>query len=240
MRIVIIYVSGVFIMSNVVNFLFDGGPVIWSLAICSIIAVTVLIYKVWQFWIKLSLSNNSADIARQLVEQNQRAEAIVLVNGRNNPRAKLIAQVLPLLEQFSTDLNIAKSESIRIARALIAQLNTHLRVLEVIAMIAPLLGLLGTVLGMIEAFKAMEAAGSQVNPAILSGGIWQALLTTAVGMAVAIPVSVAHSYLERRAEVEAEKMQDDLEWIFTLQATATLQATTHAEQNIVNKVQNVS
>jgi biopolymer transport protein ExbB len=79
-----------------------------------------------------------------------------------------------------------------------------------------LLGLFGTVLGMIEAFRAMEAAGARVDPSILSGGIWQALLTTAVGLGVAIPVSIAHSWLERRVEVEASSMQDKLDRLMTL------------------------
>ncbi len=63
-----------------------------------------------------------------------------------------------------------------------------------IATIAPLLGLLGTVFGMIEAFQQMESAGKNVDPSILSGGIWEALLTTAAGLSVAIPVVVFENY----------------------------------------------
>ena len=106
---------------------------------------------------------------------------------------------------------------VRKARLAIEGLGHYLRILEVIASLAPLLGLLGTVLGMIEAFKAMEAAGSQVNPAVLSGGIWQALLTTAIGVAVAIPVSMIHSWFERKIELEASAIQDDIERVFCLE-----------------------
>ena len=105
----------------------------------------------------------------------------------------------------------------RRARLAIARLGYYLRALEVIASLAPLLGLLGTVMGMIEAFQAMEAAGSQVNPSVLSGGIWKALLTTAIGVAVAIPVSIIHSWFERKIEVQATLVQDDLEKLFTLE-----------------------
>ena len=66
-----------------------------------------------------------------------------------------------------------------------------------------------------DAFQALEAAGRQVNPALLSGGIWKALLTTAAGLAVAIPVSMANSWFERRVEVEYAAMLDVLERIFT-------------------------
>src|SRR3546814_3183218 len=72
-------------------------------------------------------------------------------------------------------------------------LRGQLGALEVIGSVSPLLGLFGTVLGMIEAFRQLAEAGSQVSPAILSAGIWEALLTTAVGLAVAIPVVVLRS-----------------------------------------------
>lgn len=213
----------------------NGGAIIWSLALCSIIAVTIFFYKTWQFWGQFKLASTQTDTAKNLLEMQQRKEAMVLINGQKNPRAKVLSSTLQL---FSTGLltsHDVKAESIRIAQGLVGQLHSFLRVLEVIAMIAPLLGLLGTVLGMIEAFKAMEAAGSQVNPAILSGGIWQALLTTAAGMAVAIPVSIAHSFLERRAEVETNRIQDDISWLFTLQAS-----TVPSSNNETNTLQSVS
>lgn len=70
------------------------------------------------------------------------------------------------------------------------------------AQLAPLLGLFGTVLGMISAFQALQQAGAQVDPSILAGGIWVALLTTAVGLAVAMPTSVALSWFEVRMEAD--------------------------------------
>jgi len=226
------------VMLTFLNFLLNGGAVIWALALCSIIAVTIFFYKVWQFWGQLKLSNNTSDSARKLLDINQRSEALLHVNGQQNPRSTIIASTLQLFDNSTLSLPQAKAEIVRIAQLLIGQLHSYLRVLEVIAMIAPLLGLLGTVLGMIEAFKAMEAAGSQVNPAILSGGIWQALLTTAVGMAVAIPVSIAHSWLERRVEVETDKIQDDINWLFTFQAEFTNQHN-NSGQSVTN-LQNVS
>lgn len=72
-----------------------------------------------------------------------------------------------------------------------ARLERGLRYLDNVAQLAPLLGLFGTVLGMIEAFQALQDAGSQVDPSVLAGGIWVALLTTAVGLVVAMPTSVA-------------------------------------------------
>jgi len=227
-------------MIDFFEFLINGGPVIWALALCSVVAVTVFFYKIWQLWGHLLLSNNSANTARTLLENNQGREALVLVNGQRNPRAKIIATTLQLFEHSGMALADIRAESIRVAQLQLAQLNSFLRILEVIAMIAPLLGLLGTVLGMIEAFKAMEAAGSQVNPAILSGGIWQALLTTAVGMAVAIPVSIAHSWLERRIEVETNAMQDDIAWLFTLQVSKNKPVDLATSDNQTSNLQSAS
>ena len=95
-------------------------------------------------------------------------------------------------------------------------LRAGFRALEVIASLAPLLGLFGTVLGMIEAFRGMEQAGNQVNPAVLSGGIWEALLTTALGLGVAMPVVVALSWLERRVDRLAHAMGHVVSGVFTV------------------------
>ena len=79
--------------------------------------------------------------------------------------------------------------------------------MEVISNIAPLLGLLGTVIGMINAFSKLEEAGSRVDPAILAGGIWEALLTTAFGLIVAIPALAAFYWLDGRVDKAREDMR---------------------------------
>ena len=83
-----------------------------------------------------------------------------------------------------------------------AKLERGFRLLDSVAQLAPLLGLFGTVLGMIEAFQSLQAAGAQVDPSILAGGIWVALLTTAVGLVVAMPTALILSWFEQRMEAE--------------------------------------
>lgn len=194
-----------------------GGPIVWLLFVFSVIALTITLLKSWQFW--QLRQNPKATVAQTLsrLEEGKRSQAIMLVNGQTNIRASLLAQALHLFDSRSLSFTETKDEVMRRARLAIARLGYYLRTLEVIASLAPLLGLLGTVMGMIEAFQAMEAAGSQVNPSILSGGIWKALLTTAIGVAVAIPVSIIHSWFERKVEVQATLVQDDLEKLFTLE-----------------------
>ncbi len=83
-----------------------------------------------------------------------------------------------------------------------ARLERGFRFLDTVAQLAPLLGLFGTVLGMITAFQALQDAGTQVDPAVLAGGIWVALLTTAAGLAVAMPTSAVLSWFEARMDAE--------------------------------------
>jgi len=86
-------------------------------------------------------------------------------------------------------------------------MSRHIRLLELIAMISPLLGLLGTVLGMIQSFQELELAEGAANASLLAGGIWQALLTTAAGLLVAIPAAVGATLLSARAERGAQVIE---------------------------------
>jgi biopolymer transport protein ExbB len=90
------------------------------------------------------------------------------------------------------------------AEGALARLEGGFRLLDAISQTAPLLGLFGTVLGMIEAFQAMQGAGTAVDPSVLAGGIWVALLTTAVGLAVAIPTGLMLTWFEARVAAERQ------------------------------------
>ena len=113
------------------------------------------------------------------------------------------------------DVATLREELERIALDMLDTLRSHLRSLEVIATLSPLLGLFGTVLGMINAFQELEGAGNQVDPGILSGGIWLALMTTAIGLAVAIPSVLAHNWLDRRVERQERFIESSVTQVFT-------------------------
>ena len=106
------------------------------------------------------------------------------------------------------DPEAAREECARVARACLRDAREGLRALDLIVTIAPLIGLLGTVLGMIDAFQALQDTGARADPAALAGGIWEALLTTAAGMAVAIPASMALSWLDSVADGLAHDFED--------------------------------
>jgi len=200
---------------DAIELLVIGGPVVFILGLFSVVALTVIVAKAWQWWHLRPVRAGTVAAALDHLERGERPRALLLVNGQTNPRARLLARTLRLLDENELDTEALRDESLRGARIAVADLASHLRILEVIASLAPLLGLFGTVLGMIEAFQAMESAGSAVNPAVLSGGIWKALLTTAAGLAVAIPVALAHGWFERRVEVVAAHLRDDLDRVFT-------------------------
>ena len=201
-------------MSDFAVLLSQGGTVVSILVGLSVIALTVILAKGWEFLRIRPMPESALDQAVDACAKRQSADR---VRASSDPVARLLHHMATL--PASIPASQLRAETLRSAQQLLGQLTGHLRILEVIANVAPLLGLFGTVLGMIEAFQSMEAAGSQVDPAVLSGGIWQALLTTAVGLAVAIPVSMTHSWFERRAEVHAHRLQDAMERVFTLQAS---------------------
>lgn len=191
-----------------------GGPVVWVLLGFSIIAVSIVLIKIWQMMLIAPESTATANKAIALWKQNEPEQAIRVLKIAK-PLDELLALTMEGLRQTEISKELLKEELQRVANLRINQLRSYLRPLEVIASLSPLLGLFGTVLGMILAFQQMELAGSQVDPAVLSGGIWQALLTTAVGLAVAIPAVLAHNWLERKIERVAALINDGVTQVFT-------------------------
>lgn len=191
-----------------------GGPVVWILLGFSVIAVSIVLIKIWQIMLLSPESTTTAKKAILLWKQNEPEQALSLLKI-SKPLDELLALSMEGLRQAEIPKELLKEELQRVASLRINQLRSYLRPLEVIASLSPLLGLFGTVLGMILAFQQMELAGSQVDPSVLSGGIWQALLTTALGLGVAIPAVVAHNWLERKTERVAVLINDGVTQVFT-------------------------
>ena len=205
-------------MTSIQSLITTGGPVVAILLGFSVVALTVITLKLWQFWTLRDGGGNHIEDALRHLEQGRRAQALLLAGDHRNPRTDVVDGGLRLLDNTWLTADNIRDEITRIARRHINSLGSLLRILEVIAVVAPLLGLFGTVLGMIDAFRAMAAAGNQVNPATLSEGIWVALLTTAVGLAVAMPTSLFNSAFERHVENIAARMMDDIGRLLTAEA----------------------
>jgi biopolymer transport protein ExbB len=209
------------------NLLEIGGPIVWILCLFSMLALSIILIKLWQFFPLQAENTQDVEQAINYWKQGQFSKAQDSLKA-NRPVSQLVNNAMAgILEQQS--LTLLKQELSCQATDKINQFRMLLRPLEVIANLSPLLGLMGTVLGMISAFQKMEAAGNQVDPSILSGGIWQALLTTAVGLAVAIPVVAAYNWLDRKVERISSSMNSHVTRVFTQQPADMLSVKQHEE-----------
>ncbi|MBG6205435.1 biopolymer transport protein ExbB [Labrenzia sp. EL_126] len=207
-----------------------GGPVVLVLLGISVLALAVILAKAFQ------LSNARVgrhSLVRQAVtmwrtgERSKATQALLkdrslsaaLVRSAMEAIRKLDGQPLSSQERDIREERLREEISARAADRLFG-LASWLKALDLVTQIAPLLGLLGTVLGMIETFQTLQESGSSANPGTLAGGIWVALLTTACGLAVAIPVSVAVTWFETRLEKERAALEVLLTGVFTAGATS--------------------
>lgn len=191
-----------------------GGPVVVILLAMSLVAFAIVFVKILQFRSARLADRRDTQQALELWRAGRPDRAVMLADQSRNPVAQALARALRGQRRGLPEAKV-REEVLRYGGDVLEDLRAWFRPLEVIASLAPLLGLFGTVLGMIKAFQQMEQAGSQVNPAILSGGIWEALLTTAVGLAVAIPVVAVLNWLERRVDRLAHQMDSVVTRLFT-------------------------
>ncbi|WP_083225483.1 MotA/TolQ/ExbB proton channel family protein [Neptunicoccus sediminis] len=201
--------------STAAQFLLDGGPSIWAIFALSVLGLTLTLWKTWR--LALSGAWNRRGITDALGElRNGNIKAALSLTGRlRGVRGRFLTDVINTRQALPE--GDAKDETARIAKRQLARAASGLRLLELVSTIAPLLGLLGTVLGMIAAFQALQESGSRADPAILAGGIWEALLTTAAGMAVAIPASFALTWFESVVDCLRRDLEDIATQVFVIQ-----------------------
>ena len=194
-----------------------GGPIVLILIILSVIAFTIVIAKLLQFSQARIFSTRSASIiadALKEIRQDNIDYARQKLKSSRSPMSVILQTILRLKQQ-DVEEELLREEAERIANFQLVRLRRHLRTLEVIATISPLLGLLGTVIGMIAAFQQLQQGSGAVDPKVLSGGIWEALLTTAAGLVVAIPATVMFNILLGFTDRFQQLTEDFLTQIFT-------------------------
>lgn len=195
------------LVSQIGAFLDLGGPVVSILLAVSILSLAVILLKIYQFSLAGVGSRRRSEQAVSLFASGRCREACDLAAQGRNPTAEMVAEAISLMMADRLDKPAIEERLARLATARLHELQSGFRFLDAVAQLAPLMGLFGTVLGMIEAFKKLQSAGNAVDPSILAGGIWVALLTTAVGLAVAMPVSVILTWFETRVENERVAIQ---------------------------------
>lgn len=174
-----------------------GGPILVLLLLVSIFTTALALYKFGQFLTARVGRHKALSEAVKAIDAGRDAEARISLLAEKHWLAAILLRGMDLRQRDGV-VDRLESE----AEMALQPLEGGFRTLDTVAQLAPLLGLLGTVIGMIEAFQALQSAGSQVDPSTLAGGIWVALLTTAAGLAVAMPTSIALSWFEARADRE--------------------------------------
>jgi len=181
-----------------------GGPLMWPIILCSIVAAAIILERLWTLQDRRVLPVDLTQKVWKLVENDQVNDKVITALEQNSPLGRLLAAGLANRHR-SRELIMERLEDT--GRHVAHELERFLNTLGTIAGVSPLLGLLGTVTGIIKAFNAINA-GSGGDPRMMSGGIAEALVATAAGLCVAIPSLIAYRYLRGRVDriiVEMEK-----------------------------------
>ncbi len=187
------------------SLLLHGGPVLIILAILSVISIAVLIFKVIELASVLGGQNNRR-AALALWTSGDRSGAEAMVRQGRAPADRVVTRAMELLSRGVSG-PMLEAELARRGNEEVSRMSRMIRFLELVAMVSPLLGLLGTVLGMIQSFQDLETAQGAANAAVLAGGIWEALMTTAAGLVVAIPAAIGASMFNARIELATQAIE---------------------------------
>lgn len=185
-----------------------GGSVMYVLLAVSIYAVAVIIYKGFQFAASGMFNMQFIPPIMEDVKRGELTSAEQKLQKVHGSIALIMKVAIACITNRHMSQRSREAEIARVGSAEIRRLESHLRGLELVATTAPLLGLLGTVMGIITAFSRLASAGSRVNPSMLADGIWEALLTTVGGLTLAIPALVAYYILDAAIEKIRATMRD--------------------------------
>lgn len=179
-----------------IDYFTRGGPLMYPILLCSVIGWAIFMERLFAF-IKVRRNLTPLQNAvKVFLHEDKAKEAVDLCAEKKSPLAKIL---LVVLKNRGSQRSYLKSLAEEVGEREAVALQRYLGLLGTIANITPLLGLLGTVLGMIKAFNVIATAGMG-TPATLGGGISEALITTAAGLTVAVPMILLHRYLSSRSE----------------------------------------
>src|SRR5688572_16381002 len=173
----------------------DGGPMIWLILLASAVAIVVFIERVLHFHRAQINSMEFLNGVRTVLKRDNVVEALSICDATPGPVARLVKTAILNRDHGRERVRESLDDA---GLAEVPRLEEKLNLLATIAQIAPLLGLLGTVLGFVDIFRQMQDAGLHAHVEQLSKGVWQALICTATGLAVAIPSYAGYNYLVSR------------------------------------------
>ena len=195
------------------EFMQKGGPIMWPILLCSVIAFAIVIERLIRLrQEQIDTKAFMEQISRSL-KRNKIMEALDLCDRTGGPVANILKAGILKHDRPRNEMREAIEDA---SIHEVPRLEKNLPVLSTVAQVAPLLGLLGTVTGLVKAFQVIESKATllnPVNPGDLAGGIWEALLATTFGLCVAIPTYVAYNYLVSRVDgfvLDMERSATDL------------------------------
>lgn len=180
-----------------------GGFMMYPIIISSVIAVAIIIDRIYVLFIKTKfLEKETVDQVYSLAASGEITKAREILTEETSIFASFFLAILR-----ESDPEEQEKAAVAAGDEILFDLGRRLNILSVLASVLPLMGLLGTVLGMIKVFYRMTQAGDAADITILAGGIWEALITTAAGMIIAIPVLLIFHYFSQTIEKIAHRMQ---------------------------------
>lgn len=182
---------------SVFQIIVKGGIVMIPIALCSIIALAILIERLITLK-KIQINTRTFVLqVKNMLLRNRIEEAIMLCKETPGPIAAITKAGLAKHDRPRQEIKDAVEGA---AKTQIYHLEKYLGILGTVAAIAPLIGFLGTVTGMIRAFMQIQARGGNVDAGVLAGGIWEALITTAAGLTVGIPALIFYNWIQSKVE----------------------------------------
>jgi len=187
------------------DLLVQGGPILWILLVLSVLSLGMIVIKTLQL---MPATGGAArrDTALARWRAGDRDAAIAEAAAGSAPADRVLAHAMRLTAQ-GLATPVVEAEAARRGNDEVLRMSGLIQVLELVAVIGPLVGLLGTVTGMIQSFQDLAAAEGAANASVLAGGIWEALLTTAAGLVVAIPAAIAATLFNVRIEKATQKIE---------------------------------
>jgi len=196
-----------------INMMLKGGFFIWPILLCSVVSFAVVLERLRYFYRTRACNKHLLNRFQALMVSQKLDEAYALCEKEGCFIGRFLATGIKVIDRPVEE----KGKILRRAGSReLEEGEKHLRILSVIGNIATLLGLLGTVTGMIQTFINIEASGGTAEVALLAGGIWEALLTTAAGLSVAIPTLVMYHYFEGIVDSRAVQYKNIAADIFDL------------------------
>lgn len=187
-------------MTGLFNIIIKGGLFIWPIMFCSVVAMTVVFERLYYFHRTRARSRNLPARVRSLLSERKAAQALQLCKADKGFTGHFLSVGIKISDRPEED---RRKILRRAGSRVLEDSEKRLRVLSVVSNISTMLGLLGTVTGMIQTFIKIQATGGLADVAVLAGGIWEALLTTAAGLSVAIPTIVFYHYFESLTDTRA-------------------------------------